>query len=119
MKPQQSVEDYLETIHVLAMTGREVHRAEVARALGVSQPAVTKAIKRLQELSYVTTDGMHILLTKEGMERATSIYTKHKDIRSFLTKLGVSEHTAEQDACRIEHVITDETYKAIKDFLSK
>ena len=119
MKLKQSIEDYLETIYILAVTGKEVHRTEIARALGVSQPAVTKAVKRLQELYFVITEGMHIVLTKEGEKHAREIYSKHKDIRSFLIKLGVSQAVAEEDACKIEHVISDMTYFAIKDILNK
>ena len=119
MKNDQSIEDYLEAIHILAVDGSDVHRAEVARRLGVSQPAVTKAVKRMCELGYVRVEGMHICLTESGAERAAGVYEKHRDIREFLLRLGVSESVAETDACRIEHVVCEETYDAIKKFIGK
>ena len=63
MRTEQSVEDYLEAVHVLGLGGGPVHRSEVARRLGVSQPAVTKAVKKMQEAGYIRTEGMHICLT--------------------------------------------------------
>ena len=118
MRTDQSIEDYLETIYLLSQSKGDVHRAEVARELNVSQPAVTKAVKKLQDLGYVRTEGMHIFLTDSGKRRATAIYARHVDIRSFLIKLGVSEAVAEDDACRLEHVISNETYEALKIFLN-
>lgn len=117
MRTEQSVEDYLEAVHVLALGGGPVHRSEVARRLGVSQPAVTKAVKKMQEAGYIRTEGMHICLTGEGEKRASEIYGKHVDIRAFLIKLGVNADDAERDACMIEHVICDATYAAIRAFI--
>ncbi len=119
MKNDESIEDYLEAIHILAESGGDVHRAEVARRLGVSQPAVTKAVKRMCELGYIRMEGMHIYLTERGSERAAGVYDRHRDIREFLLRLGVDEKNAEDDACRIEHVIGEETYIAIKKFIGK
>ncbi len=119
MRTEQSVEDYLEAVHVLALGGGPVHRSEVARRLGVSQPAVTKAVKKMQEAGYIRTEGMHICLTEEGERRASEIYGKHVDIRAFLMKLGVPADEAERDACMIEHVIGDATYAAIRNFTGK
>ena len=117
MKIEQSIEDYLETIHIVSLAERQVHQVDVARRLGVSQPAVTKAIRKLKELGYVVTDGMHIILTASGRARAESVYAKHKALRRFLVALGVGGDAAERDACLIEHIISDETYDAIKRYL--
>lgn len=118
MRIEQSVEDYLEAIHIISQTEPQVHQVDVARRLGVSQPAVTKAIRKLKELGYVITEGMHIYLTDDGKLRAESVYEKHKILRRFLVALGVGGESAERDACMIEHIISDETYDAIKKYLS-
>lgn len=118
MRIEQSVEDYLETIYIVSQTEPQVHQVDVARRLGVSQPAVTKAIRKLKELGYVVTEGMHIFLTDSGRARAESVYEKHIAVRRFLVVLGVSGEAAERDACLIEHIISDETYAAIKSYLA-
>ena len=118
MRIEQSVEDYLETIHIISQTEPQVHQVDVARRLGVSQPAVTKAIRKLKDLGYVVTEGMHIFLTDSGRARAESVYEKHIAVRRFLVVLGVSGEAAERDACLIEHIISDETYAAIKSYLA-
>ncbi len=114
MKIQQSTEDYLETIYIVSRSAEQVHQVDIARALRVSQPAVTKAVRKLKELGYVHTVGMHVYLTAEGLARAQSVYEKHRLLRAFFMEMGVSGETAERDACLIEHIISDETYAAIK-----
>lgn len=111
------MEDYLEAILVLGAGGGDVHQVAVAKRLGVSQPAVTKAVRKLKDLGYIDTDGMHIILTAAGRTRADSVYSKHCDICEFLVLLGVGEAEAECDACRMEHVIGEATYGAIKKYL--
>ncbi len=113
MEYEQSLEDYLETILILRQSSNEVHQVEVARRLGVSQPAVNKAIRKLKEAGYVRTEGMHIFLTESGNKRAAETYDKHCNIRDLLMRIGVDEAAAERDACAIEHVIGSETYAAI------
>lgn len=117
MKVDQSVEDYLETILLLSQSAEQVHRADVARRLGVSLPAVTKAVRKLCDLDYVRTDGMHIHLTESGLARAREIYGKHVDIARFLVSLGVAGDVAERDACLMEHVVSEQTYAAIRNYL--
>ena len=91
MKHSQSNEDYLETILLLSGKQDAVHRIDVARAVGVSQPAVQKAIKILIAQGYVVTDGMHIHLTESGREYACNVYERHCTIRTFLKLFGISE----------------------------
>lgn len=119
MKKNQSSEDYLECILILSRESEFVHRVDVARKLGVSQPAVQKAIKILQAAGYVECDGLHIYLTKKGEEYAVRIYDRHCTITEFLQQLGVNSLDAETDACEIEHVISKETFEAIKKFVAE
>ena len=119
MKNNQSSEDYLECILLLSRENEFVHRVDVARRIGVSQPAVQKAIKILQAEAYVECDGMHIYLTQKGEEYAVSVYERHCILKKFLLLLGVNEMDAEADACETEHVISEATFNAIKEFVSK
>lgn len=119
MRHNQSNEDYLETIFILSGRRRTIHRIDVARALGVSQPAVQKAIKILIAKGYVGTDGLHIHLTESGKEYACSIYERHCTIRSFLQLHGISDETANTDACEMEHVISRETYEMMQKYIAE
>ncbi len=114
MKHNQSSEDYLETILLLSQELEDVHQIEIARKMGVSQPAVQKALKILKAQEYIQTDGLHISLTPAGKEYAAKVYHMHCTIRRFLTALGVSYEAADADACEIEHCISEETFKAIE-----
>ena len=118
MKHSQSSEDYLETIFILSGKQSAVHRIDVARAVGVSQPAVQKAIKILIAQGYVETDGMHIHLTPSGREYACSVYERHCTIRTFLQLHGVSDEAADMDACEMEHVISPETYAMMQKYIA-
>lgn len=118
MKSNQSSEDYLECILLLSRENEFVHRVEVARKIGVSQPAVQKAIKVLQADGYVECDGLHIYLTKSGEEYAKRVYERHCIITKFLQILGVNSADAEADACKMEHVISEETFNSIKKFIA-
>lgn len=119
MKRNQSSEDYLECILLLSREKEFVHRVDVARRIGVSQPAVQKAVKILQAEQLVDCDGMHIYLTQKGESYAEYIYEKHCTIKTFLQNLGVNELDAENDACEMEHVLSEATYGAIKQFVEK
>ena len=119
MKSHQSVEDYLESILLLPEKQEAVHRIDVARALGVSQPAVQKAIKILIARGYVVTDGMHIRFTEEGKAYASAVYERHCTIRKYLAMQGVPEDVADRDACEMEHIVSPETYKMMQEFISR
>lgn len=115
----QSAEDYLEGLLLLSQENEFVHRVDLARKIGVSQPAVQKAVKILKAQDYVETDGLHIYLTGKGQNYAERIYDRHCTLKEFLKKLGVDSANAETDACRIEHVISDVSFSAIKKFTEK
>ncbi len=117
MKLQESGEMYLETILVLKQRFGYVRSIDIAHELNFSKPSVSRAISLLRENDYVTFDpnGM-ILLTEKGMEVAEKIYERHNVLTTFLMSLGVSEEHAAADACRIEHVISDETFTKIKEY---
>lgn len=117
MKRNRSTEDYLECILLLSRESEYVHRVDVARKIGVSQPAVQKAVKILQSENYVECDGLHIYLTAKGEEYAREIYGRHCVIREFLTLHGVEYSVADEDACEMEHVVSDATFDMIKRFV--
>jgi Mn-dependent DtxR family transcriptional regulator len=119
LKHNQSEEDYLESILLISKTQPVVHRIDVAKRMDVSQAAVNKAVKILLEKGYVEEDGKHLLLTKSGVSYAQAIFEKHCIIRDFLLSIGVSEQTAEEDACGMEHLISEETFSAMKRKLKK
>lgn len=119
MKRNQSTEDYLECILLLSRENEFVHRVDVARRTGVSQPAVQKAVKLLQSSGYVECDGMHIYLTNTGAHYAEEVYARHCTVRDFLILHGVNCADAEEDACEIEHVISDATFCAMKNYVLK
>ncbi len=119
MKRNQSTEDYLECILLLSKESEFVHRVDVARRVGVSQPAVQKAVKILQGSGFVECDGMHIYLTKKGEEYAGRIYERHCTIRDFLTMHGVNGLDADADACEMEHVISDSTLDMMRQYVIK
>ena len=118
MKRNQSTEDYLENILLLSRESEFVHRVDVARRVGVSQPAVQKAGKILTGAGFVECDGMHIHLTRTGEEYAEKIYARHCNIRDFLLLLGVNPADADADACEMEHSLSEATYQAICDYIT-
>ena len=115
IKHSQSVEDYLESILLIAQTNESVHRIDVAKKMNVSQAAVNKAVKILIEKGYIEEDGKHLVLTSLGKATADEIFLKHCIIRDFLISIGVSAQTAEEDACRMEHLVSNETFQKMKE----
>ncbi|MDO4983341.1 MAG: metal-dependent transcriptional regulator [Eubacteriales bacterium] len=111
---QKSSEDYLESMLMMKNRYGYIRSIDVAEHLGVKKPSVSYATRRLRENGYITMDrdGL-ITLTPSGMEIASSVLERHKTLKEFLVRLGVDESTAETDACKIEHDISPETYKAI------
>ena len=114
----ESGEMYLETILRLSFDKPSVHAVDVGRELGYSKPSVSRAVSVLKEDGYLTVgDDGALMLTENGKKVAEDIYEKHKVISEFLKKLGVPEETAVTDACKIEHIISEETFSAVKKFL--
>lgn len=115
MKIQKSSEDYLEAMLMMQEERGFIRSTDVAERLKVTKPSVSYATKRLREAGYITMDrdGL-ITLTDSGMEIAQRIYSRHKFLSQALMAIGVSEHTALADACRIEHDISQETFDALQ-----
>ena len=118
-KYNQSAEDYLESILTVGKEKEVVHRIDLAKKMGVSQPAVNKAVKLLCEKEYVYEDGKHLYLTEKGKAYAEAVYEKHCIIRDFLMQNGVSYLSAEEDACHLEHLISEETFQMMKNAIKK
>ena len=115
MHLQESGEMYLESILVLSKTGKPVRAIDICEYMGYSKPSVSRALGLLKEGGYVISDKNGFLtLTDEGRDVAEKIYSRHTEIRAFLELLGVSHDVASEDACKIEHVISDESLNAIK-----
>jgi Mn-dependent DtxR family transcriptional regulator len=120
MKIQQSAEDYLETMLMLEEEYGYIRSIDIAKHLGVTKPSVSYAVKRLKESGYINMEANGpITLAPAGYKIAKRIYERHKALTAFLAKLGVSTEQAEEDACKIEHVISHETYVAICDFVNE
>lgn len=114
MHLQESGEMYLETILILSRNGA-VRSLDVAEYMGFSKPSVSRAVGLLKNGGYIRVDGDgYITLTAEGHEIADKIYERHTALAEFLTKLGVDPKVTVQDACKIEHDISDESFDAIK-----
>ena len=112
---KQSAEDYLEAILVVGMTKKNVRSIDIVKKLNLSKPSVSVAMKKLRENGFINMDSEgFITLTDTGREIAEKIYDRHKFISKWLEELGVSKEVALSDACRIEHVLSDETFNAIK-----
>lgn len=114
MEIHKSAEDYLECILMLAEKQGDVHSIDVARSLEVTKPSVSIAMKKLREQDLITMDDTGIIkLTSEGKKIAENTYSKHKLFKTILIDIGVDETTAEEEACLIEHVISDDTFRKI------
>ena len=116
MQILKASEDYLETMLMLRNSLGYVRSVDVAEHLGVTKPSVTYATKRLRENGYIEMDkdGL-ITLTDSGMEIAAKLLQRHHTLTNFLVELGVDPVTAEEDACKMEHDISDQTFRAICD----
>lgn len=115
-----SNEDYLEAIYILKLKNDKVRSIDVAKYLNVTKPGVNKAMNVLKENNLINKDHYGaIYLTEKGEKIAKNIYKKHITVKEFLIKLGVDEETSEIDCCKIEHVISETTFRAIKNYLQK
>lgn len=117
MSLHESGEMYLETIYVLSKKSNTVRSLDVAEEMNFSKPSVSRAIKILKDGGFVTVDeNGYLSLTESGNAVARKIYERHKVLTQFLISIGVSEETAAEDACRVEHYISDETFDALKSY---
>ena len=114
MKIQRSTEDYLEVMLMLKKKHGFIRSIDIASELGVTKPSVTYTTKRLRENGFITMDAKNMItLTDSGMEIASRIYERHKLLTEYLIALGVDEKTAREDACKIEHDVSEKTFEAI------
>ncbi|MBR2335210.1 MAG: metal-dependent transcriptional regulator [Clostridia bacterium] len=118
MHIQESGEMYLETIHILSQKKGEVRSIDICEYMGYSKPSVSRAMGILKGAGYIEVDKHgYITLTDEGLEIANKMYERHTLLTTLLKKLGVDEVTATEDACKIEHHISEATFDAIKKFV--
>lgn len=114
MALQESGEMYLETILILSREKNVVRAVDVAEYMGFSKPSVSRALNKLREDKYIITDSNgYIAFTETGRKAAERVYKMHTVLTQVLTGIGVDAKTASEDACRMEHVISDETFEAI------
>lgn len=120
MNVNESAENYLETILMLSKKLPVVRSVDVANELGFKKSSVSIAMKNLREKNHITvTDAGYIYLTESGKEIADMIFERHELLTSWLISLGVPEEIASEDACKVEHVISKETFEAIKSIAHK
>ncbi|NBJ94070.1 metal-dependent transcriptional regulator [Parablautia muri] len=118
MHTNESAENYLETILILSKKKPVVRSVDIAEELGFKKSSVSVAMKNLREKEHITvTKEGFIYLTPTGREIAEMIYERHEFLTTWLTRLGVNEKIAAQDACKIEHVISKESFEAIKNHI--
>ena len=111
---------YLETIHVLSQTNPAVRSIDIVEHMGYSKPSVSRAVGLLKNGGYIeVNEHGHIRLTEEGLAVALRMYERHTLLREFLVRLGVDPDVADDDACKIEHVISNESFEAIKRHAGK
>ena len=120
MKILESAENYLETILILRQRNGSVRSIDIANELEYSKPSVSNAMKSLRQKYLITMDTSGLIeLTQKGEQIAQDVYEKHVLLGKFLMMIGVSEEVAKADACRIEHVISEETFDKIKEHINK
>ena len=114
-KSEESTEDYLETILLLQRKKGNIRSIDIANELGYTKPSISIAMKGLREKELITvTDTGYITLTDSGLARAESVLEKHTLLKNWLIKLGVNEEVADEEACRIEHDISEGTFELLK-----
>lgn len=120
MALHESAEMYLETIYQLSLERSTVRSVDVAETMGYSKPSVSRAVGLLRQGGHLLMDkDGSLTLTESGLEIAKKVYERHTILTAILTRLGVREDVASEDACKMEHVISDETFEAIKQHLGK
>lgn len=116
----ESGENYLESVYKLSLSKNEVHAIDVVNDLNFSKPSVSIMLKKLKDEGYLTIDNEnHLHLTEVGLKIAMKIYDRHTTLKNILLHLGVKDEVAEEDACKIEHDLTDESFDAIKKYYNE
>lgn len=114
-RADESLEDYLETILLLQQKSGQVRSIDIAHEMNFTKPSVSVAMKNLREKEYITmADNGYITLTPSGRKRAESVLERHNVLTDWLISIGVSQDTAREDACRVEHDLSEESFEAIK-----
>jgi len=117
---QESGEMYLETIYVLSKKSSTVRAIDVGEKMGYSKPSVSRAMRLLKDGGFITVDGDgYISLTEKGLSVAEKMYERHTLLTDFLVSLGVDRSIAAEDACKIEHDISDTSFEAIRKYVKK
>lgn len=120
MQIRESGEMYLEAIFILKKNSSDIRSIDIVNYTGYTKPSVSRAVGLLKDRKYIEIDNDgYINFTKIGKDIASSIYEKHTTLTNFFVNLGVNKEIAAQDACKIEHYISDETFNAIKEHISK
>ncbi len=118
MKIRESAENYLETILILYKKNGHVRSIDIANELGYSKPSISYAMKQFRENGYISVDDLgYITLTESGKEIAERMLERHSILTEYLLSIGVSQEAASEDACRIEHVISEESFEKMKQHL--
>lgn len=120
MRLQESGEMYLETIYILSKQRSSVRSIDVGEYMGYSKPSVSRAVGILKNGGYLTVnENGYLYLTETGLEIAQKIYERHTILTDFLVSLGIDKNTASEDACKMEHYISDKSFEALKQFILK
>lgn len=118
MRLQESGEMYLESIYVLSKAQGTVRSIDISEYMGYSKPSVSRAVNLLKNGGYIAMDKDNLItLTDSGLEIAKKIFDRHTLLANLLIRLGVSEKTAAEDACKLEHSISDESFEAIRKYM--
>jgi Mn-dependent DtxR family transcriptional regulator len=114
MKRDETIQNYLEAIHIISLDKENVRAIDIANYLGFSRPTVSIALKELERDDYIRIEENNIILSEKGKEVAMMMYERHEYIARVLMKLGVDEKTAYEDSCLIEHDLSSQSFEAIK-----
>ena len=114
MKRDETIQNYLEAIHIISLNKENVRAIDIANYLGFSRPTVSIALKELERDDYIRIEENNIILSEKGKEVAMMMYERHEYIARILMKLGVDEKTAYEDSCLIEHDLSSQSFEAIK-----
>ncbi len=119
-RSDESIEDYLEAILMLKKANGQVRSIDIANELNYTKASVSVAMKSLREKEYITmADTGYITLTEKGLQRAENVLERHLLLENWLLEIGVSKDTAFEDACKMEHDLSEETFSAMKEFFNK